>query len=435
MDFRNNIFSLQISKVEVFPRKTADISKNNLICQLRKRPYWCISRQRAWGTPIPVFYSRSTGQPIVHKQIIDHLCSLMTNENSNIDFWWTKSVAELIPGTVLQELGLNADEIEKGQDILDIWFDSGISWSYALDNEQVSHVNLEGIDQFTGWFQSSLMTSVAARGIAPYRSLFVHGFAVDEKGHKMSKSLGNVIVPRDIISKYGVDTLRWWVAHHAAQHTSIPVGQSTLQGSAENMQKIRATLKYLVGCLPVSTNTLLDLDVRKLKILDRYFLNLLVEFERDVLELCREHSYNRVTALVLNFVTNSLSAFYLHLIKDRLYCGTIAEYQDLQSVLQRAFLILNKVLWPLTPFVVEECWSFYNEKPFYMQNLDFKMNQFTNQEFDGIIEQCIQLKQYLNQSVPDINTWTLNVTISCTEESIVLLQVNIFMIQNETKVW
>lgn len=348
----------------MFPRKTAEVSTNNLINQLRKRPYWCISRQRAWGTPIPVFYNRKTGQALVDSRIIENLCSLLNNSESTPDIWWTLSTSQLVPKEVLSDLGLTPDDIRRGDDILDIWFDSGVSWSYALDESntpKVADLNLEGIDQFTGWFQSSLMTSVALQEVAPYRSLFVHGFAVDENGLKMSKSLGNVIVPGEIVEKYGVDTLRWWVAHHATQHTSIPVGQTTLQGSTECVQKIRATLKYLVGCLGsrdqhhIST----DIDPKKLRVMDKFFVNSLIEFQKEVQQTYDSHHYNRAAATILNFVTNDLSAFYLHLIKDRLYCGTEAEYLALQQVLYAAFVVLNKALWPITPHLVEECWSYF----------------------------------------------------------------------------
>lgn len=324
---------------------------------MRNRPYWCISRQRAWGAPIPAFYCRATGLPIVEKSIIDHLCNQLTRPDvKNADLWWTSSVEELIPFEILDKLGMSASEIEKGNDILDIWFDSGVSWSYALDGKQVADMYLEGIDQFTGWFQSSLMTSVAARGVAPYRSLFVHGFAVDKNGHKMSKSLGNIIVPQEIIEKYGTDTLRWWVAHHAAHHTSVPVGQSTLQGSAECVQKLRATLKYLVGCL--NDTEIKEVNLDKLKIVDVYFLRSLATFERDISAEYADHQYNRVAATIVNFITNDVSAFYLHTIKDRLYCGSVDEYRSLQAVLHKALLVLNKAVWPITPFLVEECWSY-----------------------------------------------------------------------------
>lgn len=182
----------QIKQVEVYPASSdQNKHKKQMISKLESRPYWCISRQRAWGVPIPVFYSKSSGEAIVHKEIIDHINTQIQKE-LNVDFWWEKTEAELIPSAILEKLNLTADDLVKGlvgypliqftyfkfirlnlfftfQDILDIWFDSGISWSYALEEPKVADLYLEGHDQFTGWFQSSLMTSVACRGISPYR--------------------------------------------------------------------------------------------------------------------------------------------------------------------------------------------------------------------------------------------------------------------------
>lgn len=176
-----------------------------------------------------------------------------------MDFWWEMEVKELLTPEILKHLELSSNDLKKGADILDIWFDSGISWSYALKGNQIADLYLEGVDQFTGWFQSSLMTSVGVRESAPYKGIFVHGFAVDEKGHKMSKSLGNIIKPEDICKKFGVDAMRFWIAAHATQHTSIPVSMKLLEDSAVNLGKIRASLKYLMGsidqnCKKVSLN-------------------------------------------------------------------------------------------------------------------------------------------------------------------------------------
>lgn len=181
-----------IESIRFYPAAKGD--KNELATKVRSRPYWCVSRQRAWGTPIPAFYHRETGEVIVTKELIDHL-TLMLDADGTIDFWWTKSVQDLIPDELLKKLNLNAEDIVKGyvcicwkskrivlnwnaifktifavrQDILDIWFDSGISWSYALKEPKVADLYLEGYDQFTGWFQSSLLTSIAARGISPFK--------------------------------------------------------------------------------------------------------------------------------------------------------------------------------------------------------------------------------------------------------------------------
>uniref|UniRef100_A0A034VJ05 Isoleucine--tRNA ligase, mitochondrial n=1 Tax=Bactrocera dorsalis TaxID=27457 RepID=A0A034VJ05_BACDO len=197
----------EISKINVYPLVQADASRKALMTQVRKRPYWCISRQRVWGVPIPVFYERETKKVILNRSLINHVCDLIKKEG-NADFWWSQSVEELLPPNILESFKLSATDLEKSGDIFDIWFDSGSTWSSVLKDEKVADVYLEGYDQFSGWFQSSLLTSVAARNQAPYKSIFVHGFTVDDKGHKMSKSLGNVISPKDIIKEVGVDALR-----------------------------------------------------------------------------------------------------------------------------------------------------------------------------------------------------------------------------------
>lgn len=399
-----------------------------MTAQLRRRPYWCISRQRSWGTPIPAFYNRHTGKPVVHAAIIDHICRLLEQPEASPDLWWTASVTDLVPQSVLKELGLtSADDLRKGFDILDIWFDSGCSWSYALDGERVADLYLEGIDQFTGWFQSSLMTSVAARGIAPYRSIFVHGFAVDETGLKMSKSLGNITVPADVIATYGTDSLRWWVAAHAAQHTAVPVSKNTLQGSAECVQKLRATLRFLVGSVGSAD---MPKQPYALRMVDKYFLNLLSTFRHEVDEAYRTHQYQRATSLIVNFVNNDVSGFYLHLIKDRLYCGRRKEIDDVRCVLAAAFHIINRAIWPITPFLVEECWSYHRHKEAFYENRSDELSSELLTKFGSdsdtinVMKECLQLRQWLNQSRPDTNTWTLKVSIGCALEPLQFLLVS-----------
>lgn len=419
-----------IAAVRIYPQRGADANRANLLAQLQRRPYWCISRQRAWGTPIPVFYDRRSGAEVLDERIVEHVCALLERPGANADLWWTLDVAELIPVAVLDDLQLRAQDLRKGADILDIWFDSGISWSYGMEppaqrqqpQQRIADLYLEGHDQFTGWFQSSLMTSVAAQQCAPYRALFVHGFAVDETGAKMSKSLGNVTVPADIIAQYGVDTLRWWVAQHAAQHASVPVSKTTLQSAAESVHKCRATLKYLAGCVSsneatTTTTILRQPDAAHLRTVDRHILRALAKFDADIRQLFGTHQYNRAAAGILNFITNDMSASYLHVIKDRLYCGTGVEHETLRDVLRIAYVTLCRAMWPIAPFVVEECWSYVAADPFYK----FATNSTTQQPFgahqngDAIQlawDSSQQLKQSLNQSVRDANTWTVAVTIA-----------------------
>ncbi|XP_055631360.1 isoleucine--tRNA ligase, mitochondrial [Toxorhynchites rutilus septentrionalis] len=408
--------------VQIYPRTSADTSKKVLRSQLEKRPYWCISRQRAWGVPIPVVYRKDNMKPIVHSGIIENLSTMMEKTGS-IDFWWTSRIEDIVPQHVLTELNLCPQELVRGDDILDIWFDSGVSWVGVLGKDRVADLYLEGLDQFTGWFQSSLLTSIAARGKSPYRSVFVHGFAVDENGLKMSKSLGNVISPKDIVSQYGCDTLRWWVAAHATQNTSIPVSQKLLASSAESVQKIRGIMKYLLGVIPNTNSS--QLNESELYHVDRYFLQQLSQFHDSTFSLFNSYQYNRASASILTFCVSTLSGFYLHLIKDRLYCGTDGEYQHLQIILRRTFDVLCKVLWPIAPFLVEECWSYIDSEPFYK----------TSQQVSGlgpiegslvtteIIEQALNLKrQVFQQQQHEINTWYLDVIATVPSKNLQLLR-------------
>lgn len=283
---------------------------------------------------------------------------------------------------------------------------------------------MEGYDQFTGWFQSSLLTSVAHRNCAPYKSLFVHGFTVDDKGLKMSKSLGNVISPSEIIKKFGTDSLRWWVAAHGTQHMSITVSDKLLQQSAESVSKIRATLRYLNGVLGEGGNCE-SLDYSKISFLDKFILNELSKFAKDVQNSYDIFEYNRATALIQNFVTNEMSSIYLHLIKDRLYCGMDEDLSQIKSVLKECYLILNKTIWPVTPFLVEESWSYFDSlAPFY-KNKSCVENDWENKEAEQIVTEALNLKRKINQ-MESTNSWLLHCSVNCTSEQLQYLSVSLF---------
>ncbi|XP_058813036.1 isoleucine--tRNA ligase, mitochondrial [Topomyia yanbarensis] len=412
-----------VEEVSIFPRTSAEVSKKVLRGQLQKRAYWCISRQRSWGVPIPVVYDRRSMKPIVHSGIIENLIYKL-EQTGGIDFWWTSKMHELVPQHVLTELNLSAEDLVKGSDILDIWFDSGISWLSVLGRNRTADLYLEGLDQFTGWFQSSLLTSVAARGQSPYRAIFVHGFAVDENGSKMSKSLGNIISPKEIVKQYGCDALRWWVAAHAIQNTSIPVSHKLLTASAENVQKIRGIMRYLLGV--ISTRGQVKSDASCLNHMDRYYLQQLQKLHDTIFTLYDSYQYNKASAIILTFCTSTLSGFYLHLIKDRLYCGLDEQYHSLQAILAQTFNILCKVLWPITPFLVEESWSYHKaEEPFYKSCHQLKPAiEFANcATTPAIVEQALDLKRHIfQQQHMEINAWLLTVDISLPKSSLLLLQ-------------
>ncbi|KAH8331827.1 hypothetical protein KR074_004988 [Drosophila pseudoananassae] len=410
-----------LEKVEIYPRANAEASKRALLTQLQKRPYWCISRQRAWGVPIPVLYCRKTGKVVLNEDLIQHFCKELRTEGS-MDFWWAKSLEELLPTEILKKLGYEVNDLIKGSDILDIWFDSGSTWSAVLENDKVADLYLEGYDQFTGWFQSSLLMSIAARDCAPYKALFVHGFTVDEKGYKMSKSLGNVISPKQITKKYGTDVLRWWVASHGTQHMSITVSEKLLQQAAENLSKVRATLRYLNGAIgekQPSQETTPDSSF-----LNRYLLSQLVDFDAEITKLYNAYEYNRVVASIQNFLSNQVSAVYVHLIKDRLYCGDERELLAIRQTLTHCYEELCKSLWPIVPFMVEESWSYYDPSgaAFHQQSVAAK-SQWQDQTANEVVNAALEVKKIINQQAGDVNSWHIDVVLKVgNEKQLKLLQ-------------
>ncbi|XP_067644463.1 isoleucine--tRNA ligase, mitochondrial isoform X2 [Eurosta solidaginis] len=406
-----------ISNIKVYPRIQADASRKTLMSQVQRRPYWCISRQRVWGVPIPVFYERSTKKIFLNKTAIEHICKLIENEG-NIDFWWSKNVEELLPAAIMDQLNMRSDDLEKSVDIFDIWFDSGSTWSSVLKDEKVADVYLEGYDQFSGWFQSSLLTSIAARDKAPYKSIFVHGFAVDDKGRKMSKSLGNVISPNDVIKKYGVDVLRWWVASHGAQNMSITVSEKLMQQSADSVSKVRAILRYLNGVVgEKKEEDNINVPEKEKLCLNSYLLNALITYDNEITQLYNACEYNRVVTTVQNFVTNQISAIYVHTIKDRLYCGDDADLKNIRLTLLNCYKILCKTLWPLTPFLVEESWGFYDAKSAFHQQKIASNPVWKDTVAERAINVALEVKRLINQQAGNTYTFNLAVEILYNESS------------------
>ncbi|CAG5043854.1 unnamed protein product [Parnassius apollo] len=355
-----------LDKVVLLPPSCADQSRQGFKAQLEKRPYWCISRQRAWGVPIPVLYRGD--EVIVHETVIENLCNLI--EKHDTDIWWTCDVNDLISDDVMKKY--NIKEIKKGNDIMDIWLDSGLSWQ-TLEGKR-ARLYSEGVDQLTGWFQASLLTSLALTGEAPYESIFVHGFVVDEKKRKMSKSIGNVIDPHTIINGdkkhqgYGVDTLRWWVASHATQHSQIVISKKLLEDCQSEVIRIRNILKYLLGVIS-------DLDKGKfnaqpeLNYFDQFMLQETHNFLQQITDNYNNFRYNHVAQSILFFISNKVSGLYCHCIKDRLYCSPKDSNERLsaQLTVHKILVTLFQTIGPILPHLIEEAWLHHPlyEKPFY----------------------------------------------------------------------
>jgi len=314
---------------------------------IERRPYWCISRQRAWGTFIPVIYTLG-GDPVVSEELLARYQHLVDKHGAS--FWWTMDLAEILETTSYSP----SEHTRQGLDILDIWFDSGISWFAVLGNERApAHLYLEGLDQFSGWFYSSLLTSIALNGNAPYKRLFVHGFTLDEKGNKMSKSLGNVISPKDVVEKksLGVDVLRWWVALHASSSTSVMVGDSILMASKADVDRIRNSVRFILGLLDGAEEV--EGEVRTL--LDRSILHRLHSFVNSCAGFYDAMEYSKVCLATNSFLAN-LSSQYMHLVKDRMYCDAVTSPGRISG--QATLLELGRgiaaVLAPLMPHLTEE---------------------------------------------------------------------------------
>uniref|UniRef100_A0A8C9TQQ5 isoleucine--tRNA ligase n=1 Tax=Scleropages formosus TaxID=113540 RepID=A0A8C9TQQ5_SCLFO len=264
-------------------RVTPESARGGLMAMLDQRTYWCISRQRSWGVPIPVFYHRETDEPLLNRHTVSHVAQLFAEKGS--DCWWELPLDSLLPPEVLKKSKAGAaNDYVRGEDVLDIWFDSGVSWAAVLpEADPRADVYVEGRDQLGGWFQSSLLTSIAVRNKAPYRSLLVHGFTVTETGDKMSKSVGNVVDPDTIINggedpsvspPYGADVLRWWVAESNI-FSEVQIGPKALNSAQENINKLRNKLRFMLGNLHDFDPRSHAVDPKDTHYIDQYLLHLL----------------------------------------------------------------------------------------------------------------------------------------------------------------
>ncbi|KAL2099029.1 hypothetical protein ACEWY4_005509 [Coilia grayii] len=349
-----------LQKVRVIPES----ARSTLLSMLDRRTYWCISRQRSWGVPIPVFYHRDTGDALINKHTVSHIADIFAEKGS--DSWWEEPIETLLPASVLKKskAGPVTDYI-RGEDVLDIWFDSGVSWAAVLqESDPKADVYVEGKDQLGGWFQSSLLTSVAVRKKAPYKTLVVHGFAVSEKGEKMSKSLGNVVDPEVVINggkdpssspPYGADTLRWWVAESNV-FSEVQIGPNALNSARDNINKLRNTFKFLLGNLQGFDPRTQAVDSKDMYYVDQYLLHLLREFSMKVTDAYAEFDGGRVVRLLQNFVSSELSSFYFSVIKDRLYCDAEDSLgrRSCQTVLEEVLDGVTRAIAPVLPHLAEE---------------------------------------------------------------------------------
>ncbi|XP_068212857.1 isoleucine--tRNA ligase, mitochondrial [Palaemon carinicauda] len=409
-----------LKEVQIYP---TDI-QSGMEGMLRRRPYWCISRQRIWGCPIPVFYDVTTNQPVTSREIIEHLANLVKEKGA--DVWWELSEEELLPASLVKQYREEGKDLPiKGSDILDIWFDSGSSWHSVLGSPSAD-LYLEGIDQFTGWFQSSLLTSVAMTGKAPYKNLYVHGFTLDEEGKKMSKSLGNVVDPNIITDggknlqkdpAYGADVLRWWVAGHVTNTSMIKVGKNILDSCSKQVQKVRLTLRFLLSALGDYQPSQHNLPVSSLRPVDQYMLHLLYNHTEKVWENYNHFYYHKVVSSSVAFINSDVSAFYINLVRDRLYCDSrwsprrISAMVVLQNLLNHLLLTLAPVLPHLTEEItlhhpVNKDWRIFH------QQTSGAPNSWENPQLASVIEECLNIKKDVYHHHPDMNPFSMELQLT-----------------------
>ncbi|XP_027465554.1 isoleucine--tRNA ligase, mitochondrial isoform X4 [Zalophus californianus] len=348
---------------------------NAMVETLDRRPYWCISRQRVWGVPIPVFHHKTKDEFLINSQTTEHIIKLVEQHGS--DVWWTLPPEQLLPEEVLSQVGgPDALEYVPGQDILDIWFDSGTSWSYVLPGtDQRADLYLEGKDQLGGWFQSSLLTSVATRKKAPFKTVVVHGFTLGEKGEKMSKSLGNVIDPDVVINggqdqkkepPYGADVLRWWVAESNV-FTEVTISPSVLNAARDDISKLRNTLRFLLGNVAGFNPETDSVPVNSMYVVDQYMLHLLQGLANKITDAYKQYDFGKVVRLLRAFYTRELSNFYFSIIKDRLYCEHAGDpkRRSCQTVLAEILDVVVRSFAPILPHLAEEVFQHmpYTEEP------------------------------------------------------------------------
>ena len=327
---------------------------------IAKRPDWCISRQRSWGVPITIFFCEDCDEVVISQEIIDSVSRKV--EESGADIWFTESAENLLPpGTRCPKCG--GRRFKKETDILDVWFDSGVSYAAVMENREYldspADLYLEGSDQHRGWFHSSLLCSVGTRNEAPYKNVLTHGFVVDGAGKAMHKSDGNVIAPAKLIKKHGAEILRLWVAGEDYRD-NIRISNEILQRLTEAYRRIRNTCRYLLGNLSDFDPEVDAVPCRQMEELDRWVLNRLQELSERVLKAYDGFDFHLVYHNLHNFCVLDLSSFYLDIIKDRIYTSPpkSLERRSAQTAMNEVLEALTRLMAPILSFTADEVWKY-----------------------------------------------------------------------------
>ena len=367
-----------INEVQFFP----DWGQKRLYNMIRDRGDWVISRQRVWGVPLPIFYGED-GEAIMTKETIEHVAKLVEEHGSNI--WFQREAKDLLPEGFTSEHSPNG-KFTKETDIMDVWFDSGSSHQgVCAERDYLTYpadLYLEGSDQYRGWFNSSLITSVAYSGHAPYKQILSQGFTLDGKGRKMSKSLGNTIVPSEVIDKMGAEIIRLWVLS-VDTSADVRVSMGSFQQIAESYRKFRNTVRFLLA------NTT-DFDPAKdavafdeMESIDKYMTVLVNKFTKEILDAYANYEFMEIYKKLINFITTDLSAFYMDVAKDVVYIEApdSKKRRSMQTVLYDVVVRLTKLMTPILPHTTEEIWKYLKEDEKYAQLSEMpEVKHFNNEE-------------------------------------------------------
>ena len=373
------------------------------------RSDWCISRQRTWGVPIPVFYCKDCGEVIVTPETIEHVAKIFDKETS--DVWVKYDAKHLLPPGFRCPKCQNHHFL-KEKDIMDVWFDSGITHRAVVEkrHEELGHppvdLYLEGSDQHRGWFQSSLLTSVATTGIAPYLTVLTHGFVLDEEGKKMSKSLGNVVAPQDIIKYYGTDVLRLWAAS-VDYRNDVKIGENAVKQMAEIFKKIRNTSRFLLG-------NIYDFDPENdyvyyndLKDIDKFALHKLNVLIHNVTDAFEAYEFYKYFQYLQNFAAVDLSSFYLDIVKDRLYTAgkKSLSRRACQTVLYEISQALTRMIAPVMPHQAEDIWQHTPElqksglESILLADWPISNAKWHNDELEKEFSQILKLREIVTRAI------------------------------------
>ena len=336
--------------------------ENRIRAMIEQRPDWCISRQRAWGVPIAIFVNKKTREPLRDDEVCARITEVFEQEGS--DAWFVRNPQDFLGNKY------DAADYEQVRDIVDVWFESGSTHEFVLQARGMKNpadLYLEGSDQHRGWFHSSLLESCGVHGRAPFKAVLTHGFVLDEKGRKMSKSEGNVVAPQEVMAKYGADILRLWTIT-SSYEDDVRIGEATLKTTADLYRRIRNTYRYLLGALDgFSEHEAVDLsDPSKLPELEQLVLHRLAQLDGRVKQYVADYDFGRMVQDVHMFCTSDLSAFYFDIRKDRLYCdkADLYERRATRTVMAVLFDALTGWLAPTLPFTTEEAWSY---RPVHMR--------------------------------------------------------------------